>query len=146
MAINTKYTDKAEWQRGYDYGLPGIKEALDNAENKTKQGIYVAGRIFNKKMAEEHVNKNRKSDDFLAGMETAIQTEFQSRWKNAPAEQVTINPVAGMNGLFQVSYPAGSPHPFIKTTPIKKLAKVPFPPTPNTDYAPLDLDPDELEI
>ena len=87
MAINRNYTDKAEWQRGYDIGHEGIVKALDENPNKTKQGIYIAGRMFNKKMADEHVKKDRKSDDFLAGMETATQEEFQNQWMSAPDEQ-----------------------------------------------------------
>jgi 2-methylcitrate dehydratase PrpD len=125
MAINNDYTDKAEWQRGYDYGIVGIKEALDNAENKTKQGYYIATRIFNKKMAEEHYTKNRKSDDFLAGMETAIQTEFQNRWETAPAEPIRVEMNAGgIPGLVGMHFPAGIPPNQINKTPIKKLKPV----------------------
>jgi hypothetical protein len=109
MAINETYTDKSEWQRGYDYGHEGIVKALDENPNKTKQGIYVAGRMFNKKMANEHVTKDLKSDDFLAGMETAIQKEFQERWAFAPVEQPTIFSVPGMDGLVGIHVPARIP-------------------------------------
>lgn len=123
MAINETYTDKAEWQRGYDYGLEGIIKALDDNPNKTKQGIYVAGRMFNKKMANEHVTKDRKSDDFLAGMETAIQTVFQERWGYAPVDQPAIFSVPGMGGLVGIHIPAEIPNSNLipeSTVPAKK--------------------------
>jgi hypothetical protein len=109
MAINENYKDKAEWQRGYDIGHNGVVKALDETVNKTKQGYYIATRTFNKKMAEEHVTQNMKSDDFLAGMETAIQREFQKRWESAPVEQPTVFSVMGMEGLVGVHIPSGIP-------------------------------------
>jgi hypothetical protein len=109
MAINRNYTDKAEWQRGYDIGHEGIVKALDENQNKTKQGIYIAGRMFNKKMADEHVTKDLKSDDFRAGMETATQEVFQEQWINAPNEQPTIFSVPGMDGLVGMHIPGGMP-------------------------------------
>jgi hypothetical protein len=109
MAINRNYTDKAEWQRGYDLGHAGITEALSENPNKTKQGIYIVGRTFNKKMAKEHVTDDLKSDDFLAGMETATQEVFQEQWANAPIEQPTIFTVPGMVGLVGIHVPARIP-------------------------------------
>jgi len=128
MAINRNYTDKSEWQRGYDYGHDGIVKALNENPNKTKQGIYIAGRMFNKKMAKENVTDNPKSNDFLAGMETAIQEEFQTRWQNAPAEPITFSNVAGMPGLIRMNVPAFS-YPVPAATQIKKMEKIEPEPT-----------------
>ncbi len=60
-------------------------------------------------MAAEHYTTNRKSDDFLNGMETAIQEEMQTRWSNAPAERPTILSVAGMPGMIGMHIPAPIP-------------------------------------
>ena len=106
MGINRNYKDKAEWQEGYNTGRVGIAKALSEAETKTKQGYYVASRMFNKKMADEHVHKNPKSDDFLAGMETAIQEEFQKWWESAPPERPSVFPVMGMPGVVGVHIPS----------------------------------------
>ncbi len=110
MAINRNYTNKEEWDKGYEEGKTGAIKALDESGYKTKQELYVALRMFNKKMAKEHYTDNRKSDDFRAGMETAVQEELEKRWGTVPAEQpkITFN-AGGIPGLVGFQIPAGTP-------------------------------------
>jgi len=124
MTINEKYTDKAEWQRGFDYAHAEAVKAFDAIQNKTKQGYYIGGRLFNKRMAAENITRDHKSDDWLAGADTAIHLEFVRRWEGAPDEQPAIFSVMGMGGLVGVHVPAEIPintvsEP-IKKEPVKK--------------------------
>jgi hypothetical protein len=142
MAINTDYTDKAEWEKGIDYGTKIINEEYERTKPATKQDLHRITLLF---IQNNRNNIKTYSNDFVAGMDTAIQTELQKRWDTLPAAQPVISPVAGMKGLFQVSYPPGTIPAPIKKTPIKILKKPQPQPQQQPESDP-DFDPTELEI
>jgi hypothetical protein len=138
MAINNNFTDKSEWENGKEYGIKIINDEYAKTRPATKQDAY--------RITFEFIQNNKKnikefSDSFVAGMDTTIQLEFQKRWDELPAAKPTISSVAGMPGLVQVTYPAGTAPRQIKKTPVKKLKPIEH--IKNTEPP---LDPNDLEF